>query len=210
MDKSKLAEKILSLVMEPLQAAAVVGDLLEARPARSALWFWTNVGQTFCATLGRSLARRPGFVLGVAALTVLREIYYSVLLGLGALVVLCAWNFIATPNGTPIGAPAFFYYANFACRPIAAFLAARWMVGFWTTGFSKGGDLGAWMMMILLRPLMAYLLSLVITRVIWLFFHGVQMPPFTLWHWWSGELWLAGLVGLALERRRRYSALVKN
>ena len=43
MDKSKIAEWILTLVMPPSRAAPIVGDFMEDARVRGSLCFWTNI-----------------------------------------------------------------------------------------------------------------------------------------------------------------------
>jgi hypothetical protein len=67
-DKGKIAEGLIALVMERSQASAVVGDLLEAGMGRGRAWFWANVLCTWSAAIWSHVRSEPRFVLGMAVL----------------------------------------------------------------------------------------------------------------------------------------------
>jgi hypothetical protein len=81
MNSAKIAESVLSSTMEPTEAAIVIGDLLEAGASRSAIWFWSNVFQTWAATVWRGFRTRPRFVLGLAVRGALWQWSFCLLVG---------------------------------------------------------------------------------------------------------------------------------
>jgi hypothetical protein len=101
MDKAKIAESVLSSVMEPAQAAIVTGDLLETGASRSACWFWLNVFQTWAATVWHGFRTRPRIVLGLAVRGALWQYGFSLFVGFAyafAIAFACLMVSLAHPH----------------------------------------------------------------------------------------------------------------
>jgi hypothetical protein len=73
MDKAAIAEWMLSLFMNPAEAAALVGDLLEAEGKLGVTWFWSNIFQTFFASAWQDCVAHPLSVIRVAVLGALLQ-----------------------------------------------------------------------------------------------------------------------------------------
>ncbi len=59
MDKTRIGEWILSLVLPPDRAASVAGDFAEDAVERGNVWFWSCVFRTVFAHIRNDLAARP-------------------------------------------------------------------------------------------------------------------------------------------------------
>jgi hypothetical protein len=195
MDKGDIAEWTLSRSMEPAQASAVAGDLLETGRARSELWFWSNVAQTLAAKVWTDFASRPLFILGLAFR--------------GAL-VLCALLFcVLEARGLAL---SMFVHSGFASEPrewlwpVMRFfsLLATLYAGRWIALRSSGKDLAVCVAMAVTFPFVDYGFAALLAISSSLGSHQeLLMPPFgRSWEYWReiGSI-AAFLIGVALVRR---------
>lgn len=74
MDRSRVAEFVLSCVLPADRAAAVTGDFLEEAESRGPIWFWSSVARTVAARIAGDLVRRPFSMLGIGMAGCLRII----------------------------------------------------------------------------------------------------------------------------------------
>lgn len=65
MDRSKVAELLLSSVLPAEQAAAVTGDFVEEFSGRGGFWFWSSVLRTVAARVASDFIRHPVSLFGV-------------------------------------------------------------------------------------------------------------------------------------------------
>jgi hypothetical protein len=200
MDKGKIAEGLLALVMDRPQAASVVGDLLETSLSRSAIWFWSNVLRTWIWTIWRDAKSQPRFVFGIAALGTLVHAGVALAVGLifhfslvGIVLLLPPYlDFLILP--TSLGSVVGFYF-------LSPFYAGRWI-----THYSHGREIAICVAMVILEPVGFNALSLIANG----YFSLVQWPrqpvPMSWWNW--REVWnlIPFLLGAALTRRRRQAA----
>ncbi len=59
MERSQVAEFVLSYVLPAERAAAVTGDFLEEAEARGHVWFWSSVVRTVVSRVASDLRERP-------------------------------------------------------------------------------------------------------------------------------------------------------
>jgi len=67
-DRSRVAEFVLSLALPAERAAAVTGDFIEEFEGRGGFWFWSSVVRTVAARVVSDFVRRPFsmFAIGIA------------------------------------------------------------------------------------------------------------------------------------------------
>jgi hypothetical protein len=79
-DRSRIAEFVLSLALPAERASAVTGDFLEEAAARGGLWFWSSVGRTLASQVWEDWRQAPlelaglgvrGFAVNLAVFAVL-------------------------------------------------------------------------------------------------------------------------------------------
>jgi len=64
-DRNRVAEFVLLLVMPVERAAAVIGDFLEELEGRGGFWFWSSVLRIVTARVASDFVRRPFSVLAI-------------------------------------------------------------------------------------------------------------------------------------------------
>jgi len=110
MPDAALAERLLSLVMRPERAAAVIGDLLEHVPRRSQAWFWLALTRTGCACVAGDVMAAPLSLAFGAAIVWFAYMVVVILLGLALQLVLLilglAFNVGAAHTGVELVAGA--------------------------------------------------------------------------------------------------------
>jgi hypothetical protein len=91
MRNDRLAEAILSSIVAPERAAAIVGDLVEERRGRAR--FWMSVAHIALSATARDLRAAPFAMAGAAALAWFPYMALSLLLAMcGYVVVTLAWG----------------------------------------------------------------------------------------------------------------------
>lgn len=140
MNRSNTAEWLLSLAMEPSQAASVIGDLLEAGGSRGSGWFWSNVVRTLIGAAWQDFREHPFLVAGLATLGVLMK--YSLSVAVGIVASFASLAFGGNPTNGLIGA---------AVTALAALYAGRWI-----TRYSFNKDLAVCGAMVFIEPLIGY------------------------------------------------------
>jgi hypothetical protein len=196
MDKGKIAERVLSVAMDPVRAAAVSGDLLEAGGSRNSLWFWSNVFQTFLAIVWRDARARPLFVIGLAVrgAVVQCAICFSVALPIVELTV--SHQSLAQKH------PLWFIPFGLVYDIFAPYYAGRWVAK-----RSLGKELAICVVMTIVAPFIIAGTSLPLTWVVSLINGYGHMESAALWlHWWEIGFLLPYLAGALLVRRRRQMA----
>ncbi len=200
MDKGKIAEGFISLVMEREQAATVVGDLLEAGASRSIGWFWSNVFRTCTASVWRDAKSDPGFVLSRAVLGVLVNASgcAAVSLAMAVLkrVVISGFSIHET------------YSWGFA-EEVIIVSAGAFRAGGWIVRFSLGKEVAVCVAMVFLAPIIFSGVAMLLWGFLTLIQSPIAAPPFTLIWWNNGWMlfsFVPCLLGAALARRRRHNA----
>jgi hypothetical protein len=193
MDKSKIAEWLLSLVMEPAQAASVVGDLLEANTSHSIVWFWTNLIQMFAAAVWRSGREQPLFLLSLAV----RGTLVQAAINLSAFLVcmtagLMFWHHhfgLDNPMQPLVG------LVYLSLGPICA--------GRWIARRALGKEVAVCIAMTMVSPFIE-----IGTNALWILsfylFNGYPQPNHIWWlfYWWEIGLLIPYLLGAFLIRHR--------
>jgi hypothetical protein len=198
MDKGKIAEGLLALVMDPVRAASVSGDLLEAGASRTGFWFWSNVLQTVLATIWREVKAWPIFVLGLAIR--------------GALVQSAIAYFVALPIvAVTISHQRMAHAHPFLWYPLLAMalgsvnlLVAPFFAGRWVARCSLGKEFAVCIAMTLVAPFVIAGISFPFVWVVSLVSGQVYPRNVFLWlRWWELGFLLPYLTGALLVRRRR-------
>ena len=196
MDKGKIAEWFISLVMERPQAASVVGDLLETGASRSGGWFWSNVFRTWIATAWRDGRSQPRFVFGIAALGAVVQYGASIVCSLTW--VFADWGFshlFPVPPGTS--------GLVLLTSVVSPFYAGRWIAR-----VSHGRDVAICAAMVIMGPIVYSAVG----ALLWWFSAFIvgavplgAVPRFTFigWNGWVIFSFVPSLLGAALVRRRR-------
>ncbi len=199
MDKGKIAEWFMSLVLERPQAATIVGDLLETGAARGAAWFWSNVFRTWCASVWRDGKSQPRFILGIATLGLLVQFAAGFTWSLthSMLTRLSPWD-----RPSWLGAA----FQLWMVVPVITVLSG-FFVGRWVARFSRGRDVAICMAMVCLEPL-AFNVIFLLVRV---YFSLVGLPKPDPLHfiWRDGWIVLSFipyLLGAILVRQRLQAA----
>jgi hypothetical protein len=130
MDKAKIAEWVLSLVMEPAQAASVIGDLLETRASHHVVSFSWNVFQTLVATIWREAKDQPFQILKLATEGAVVQFAYTSLAVIAFLVVsvpllLIVYQLHPPPEAVLV--VLFDYAISILFQFLGSFYAGRWM-----------------------------------------------------------------------------------
>lgn len=178
MDKAKLAEWFMSLVMARPLAAAVIGDLLEIGATRSHGWFWSNVIRTWLATVWSDAKAEPRFVLGMAAL--------GSLVGWGVTLVAQFAFLFSDRMVSRLVLPHFSLHAGPSLvfgqvQMLTTVFAGAFYAGQWITRYSLGREMAVCCAMALVDPVV----SLVLGVLFWLFlsvshgFIGIGVAPLT-------------------------------
>jgi hypothetical protein len=199
MDKEKFAERLLSMAMEPAQAASVVGDLLEASSSRNVIWFWTNVFQTFAATIWRDVKAQPLFIVRVAAYGMLAQIGLGMIVAMAcALVIFVASRFIPHLVGYAWAYPLFF-----VSQLLPPFYAGRWIAL-----KSSGKDVAICVAMTVGMPVVFDSINALLVWGVPLLSTNFAIPElYSRWWDWTDIVRLVACVaGAALVRRRRQIA----
>jgi hypothetical protein len=214
MDKAKIAEWILSLVMEPAQSGSVVGDLLETGGAHNVAWFWSNVFQTVAVRVWCDIKTEPGFVAGLAFRGALMQ---TVFCALGAVLFLFVTEvgFVVERKVFSVEFPGhlqidlFFVWLNIL---VFIIIGPSYYVGRWIARRSTGKDATLCLAMLGSAHLCGYGVRTLMIWLVWLGRHHdlldkvqpVVWPSF----WdisWPGVIcsFTAYLVGVSLVRRCR-------
>ena len=110
MPDAGLAERLLSLVMRPERAAAVIGDLLERVPRRGQAWFWLALTRTGVACVAHDVMAAPLSLAFGAAIAWFAYMFVVILLGLAVQLVLLilglVFNVAAAHTGVELVAGA--------------------------------------------------------------------------------------------------------
>jgi len=77
-DRSRVAEFALSLVLPEDRAAAVVGDFLEEAGKRGGFWFWSSVVRTVASRVVNDFRERPFAMMGVGIVGFLRNVAFMI------------------------------------------------------------------------------------------------------------------------------------
>jgi hypothetical protein len=197
MDKGTIAESILSLAMEPTQAAIVTGDLIEADASRNPVWFWSNVFQTLMAAAWREAKKQPIFVLSLAVRGALVQQALTMPFGFALVytVLKFSWGrrLLVFPIYTFLGLTIPFYS------------------GQWIARRSLSKDFAVCAAMALALPFVQFPCQVLMVRTIchYVFSHlttqslqGIHVH-FAGWTWWDIAPLFASLLGAALIRRHR-------
>ncbi|HVW19992.1 MAG TPA: hypothetical protein VG838_12565 [Opitutaceae bacterium] len=197
MDKGKIAEWFISLVMEREQAAAIVGDLLEAGASKSVGWFWSNVLRTWAMSVWRDVRSHPGFVLGLAMLGILVNAAGCFVASLAmALLERTIW---AGLSGWE--ASLWLFAERLLVVSVGAFAAGRWIAR-----FSLGKEVAVCLAMVLVAPPILNVLDVLMWGFLTLAGGPVAVAPLT-FVWWNNGWMLFSLVpylmGAMLARRRQ-------
>lgn len=96
----KLADCLLSLVLEPAEASAVVGDLLEESPQRGRFWFWRHVTQALLRASFHELTRKPLAMVGLGfeCLGLMNTVFVGWMIAMFAVVLLAFPHHILVPT----------------------------------------------------------------------------------------------------------------
>ena len=159
MRRDAVAEWILRLVLSRERATAAVGDLMEDSEGRDPSWFWTSIAWTVACTVWRE-AQFHGLRLAVVASA---GFFLLVLLGLGAnLAATILWkilHFLRDHTGLELVLPGDalplrvpIWIAIFYLRMFLPF-----EIGRWAARHARGRELSAWLVMMLLWPLLSLL-----------------------------------------------------
>jgi len=159
MRKDAIAEWVLRLAMPRERATAAVGDLLEDSAGRDPSWFWTTLVWTIGSTVWREMQTHVWRLAGVATV----GFFLLVILGLGAnLAAQASWkilHFVRDHTGVelflpgdslPAAVPR--WIALSYLRLLVPFEVARWVAR-----RARGRELSAWVVMMLLWPVLAAL-----------------------------------------------------
>lgn len=195
MDKGRIAEWFLSLVMDRGQAVGVVGDLLETRAARNGTRFWSSVFRISAGNVWHDVRSQPRFVFGLALQGLAVEWGVAALLAVAAVVALNALH-VSAAAGFPVER---LQVAVFALGP--TFCAGRWIAK-----YSHGKEVAVCVAMTLSGPPFFHGLG----RFFWWFATVIEQrsgaaPTFSLSRDYGYFLlcFLPTLLGAALVRRRR-------
>jgi hypothetical protein len=78
-DRSRLAELVLSCVLPADRAAAVTGDFLEEAGSRGRVWFWSSILRTIISRVKSDFLERPLMMIRVGGLGFLRNALFPLL-----------------------------------------------------------------------------------------------------------------------------------
>jgi hypothetical protein len=197
MDKGKIAEWFISLVMERTQAASVVGDLLEIGASQSAAWFWSNVFRTWAANVWRSGKSEPRFVFGIATLGTLIEVG---LCYIGSITFALGLNVVINEASLPLSIqymPALLLARNLVINLGSSFYAGRWIAR-----YARGREVAVCAAMVIIGPVVASGLC----ALCWCLFSLKESPAprfvFVWWNWWVILCFAPRLLGAVLVRSR--------
>jgi hypothetical protein len=154
MDRGDIAEKVLSLALEPARSAAAIGDLVELSISRGRVWFWVNVFQTLLAAVGHAAKRRPLFILGLASRAAF-ELGGLLLLGVLTRIALHQMLFLHSNSS----------YATDWTEIPALQLVASLSVGRSIARRSQNNDLAVCIAMMIFGPLLVYPLRVLLLKV---------------------------------------------
>ena len=183
MDRSKNAEIVLSLAMEPGQAASIGGELREIGSSRDLTWFWSNVFQTLAASIWRGAKTPPlivqchaigGCLVGLAASVFWGLVYIAVIGFLFAFLVqihVFAVLPLAVLSTSPVG------------ELIASYVSGKWVARH-TGEKTFAVCLGMYAVAPLVSRAIAFLVSWYITRYFppsFIYPH----PGNSGWSWWA-------------------------
>lgn len=198
MDKGKIAEMLLSLVMDPVRAAGVSGDLLEAGASRNGFWFWSNVFQTFLATIWRETKAWPLFVLGLAIRGALAQCAIAFSVALPIIAVTSSHQRMAHEH------PFFWYPLLAISLGSVNVLVAPFFAGRWVAKRSLGKEFAICIAMTMVSPFVIAGMSIPFVWVVSLMSGQVYTGHTFLWlRWWEMGFLLPYLTGALLVRRRR-------
>jgi hypothetical protein len=168
MPKDRIAEWILSLVVPPDRAASTVGDLMEDAGKGGWLWFWMCVARTALAFLLRNLAAAPLRLTGFAVLGWFAYMTASVILWLcGFVLATLLWGmayFFTHHTGLELVANLLRIRFDWPPPPtgvmhwmeaLMVWMMAPFQVGRFAARCWPGREVAAWIVMLMVWPLMA-------------------------------------------------------
>jgi hypothetical protein len=172
MDRARVAEWILSLVLSPERAASAVGDFSEDAGERGSFWFWSCVVRTAISGVWGDFVESPGFMLGLALRGNLFGIFLTV-----ATVALCipivsliaaAVDPFLPVRTSPRVEEASEILGTLAILAWAA--ACEFLTGWWIARRARGKEMAA----------------VIIARVAWWVFFS--LVGFVVMHFWGSEI----------------------
>jgi hypothetical protein len=105
-DRSRIAEFVLSCVLPAERAAAVTGDFLEEAEARGQLWFWSSVLRTVASRIVNDFRRRPFAMMGVGIAGCLRNLAFVIAVTAASLIFVLLNHWLPVMvNVAPPGSP---------------------------------------------------------------------------------------------------------
>jgi hypothetical protein len=202
MGKDKIAERILSLVMEPTEASSLVGDLLETGASRSAIWFWLNVFRTLAAAVWGDCKGHPLFVVGIAFLGTLVHFATAFIGGLLCALFIIAAGALSSHPHLAQEHPWLLFPGLIVTGGVAPLYAGRWIAR-----FSLGKDAAVCVAMVIIAPIVFNGM----TALLWCgssLLGVVRVVPetYSWWNWQQIACIVPYLVGAALVRRRHLAA----
>ena len=204
MDKGKIAESFMSLVMERSRAATVIGDLLETEAASGEGWFWVHVIRTWFGTVWSDTKSEPRFILGMAALGSVISWFITVL---AEFVFLFSERMARTwilPHLSLHSEPSRFFGQ---LQMLTAVFAGSFYAGQWIARYSLGREIAVCCAMAIVDPVISFGLGV----SLWLLLnvgHGFlgaeTAPAFTVgsYAWFVYPL-IPFFLGAAWARRQR-------
>jgi hypothetical protein len=199
MDKSRIAEWVLSLVMEPAQAVSVTGDLMETAASHNEAWFWSNVFRTLAGTVWSDFKEHPFFVVWLAT----RGVFVH--FGLFVAEVICfVCSCAILEKILSRDLMSSFRLWEWAIVVYGGIAVTAFFAGAWIARRSFGKDIAVCVVIFAIRPS-------VTCGLVALFFWPIsfllktEFPNHLVWSWGSGDIVLLScyLVGATLMRRRR-------
>jgi hypothetical protein len=178
MDKGRIAEWLMALVMERPQATAVVGDLLELGAVRGEGWFWSSVLSAWLATVWSHARSEPRFILGMAVLGSL--VCWGIVMVV-QFVLLFAEMIVGTwlSHGLSqrVVPPLVLEVQALAAVFVGAFYAGQWI-----TRYSRGREIAVCLATAILGPMLFFGLGALfwLSTALGYHFAGMTVRPFAM------------------------------
>jgi hypothetical protein len=197
MDKGRIAEWFVSLVMDRPQATCVVGDLMEDGASRSAGWFWTNVFRICAASIWRDGKSEPRFVLGLAALGILLEVG---LCFLGSVSIALVVGALASAVSLPLSIQD--TRSFLLVRLLVIFLGSSFYAGRWVARYALGMEMAVCVAMVVIGPIAYNAFAVLIWSLCALTESPAPRLALGWWNWWVILSFVPRLLGATLARRQ--------